>query len=84
MNSKPDCYKCVHKLDVPGSAHSRCNNHDAKVSANARGVAMGWFMWPLNFDPVWLESCDGFSDNPNDRQDRKELSPMAELLSMLR
>ena len=21
----------------------------------------GWFFWPSNFDPVWLESCDGFT-----------------------
>lgn len=32
-------------LEVIGSRHGREN---------------GWFMWPMNFDPVWLESCDGF------------------------
>lgn len=30
------------------------------ITANARGIKHGWFMWPINFDPVWLESCDGF------------------------
>lgn len=84
MKSKPDCYKCVHRLDVPGDAHSRCNNHAAKVTANGHGCEMGWFRWPFNFDPVWLESCDGFSDKPEDRKPRKELSPLAELLAMLR
>lgn len=81
---KPDCYKCVHRLDIPGNAHSRCNNHDAHVAANARGIRMGWFNWPLNFDPVWLISCDGFSDNPEDRKPKKELSPLAELMAILR
>lgn len=81
--SKPNCYECVHRLGVPGNAHSRCNNHTAKVTANAHGVAHGWFRWPLNFDPVWLQSCDGFSTNPKDVMPRKELSPLAELLSML-
>lgn len=30
------------------------------IKANSHGVRMGWFMWPINFDPVWLENCDGF------------------------
>lgn len=31
------------------------------VTGNAHGIRSGWFMWPMNFDPAWLESCDGFS-----------------------
>lgn len=31
------------------------------VSGKKAGVDGGWFNWPINFDPVWLESCDGFS-----------------------
>ncbi len=31
------------------------------ISANEHGVRGGWFNWPFNFDPVWLETCDGFS-----------------------
>lgn len=31
-----------------------------KIKAHAHGVRSGWFMWPANFDPVWLENCDGF------------------------
>ena len=30
------------------------------IKANHHGIKKGWFMWPLNFDPVWLENCDGF------------------------
>ena len=30
------------------------------VSANPHGIKRGWFYWPLNFDPVWLDTCDGF------------------------
>jgi hypothetical protein len=32
----------------------------AKVKANPHGVANGWFLWPMNFDPVWLEDCELF------------------------
>lgn len=29
------------------------------IKADATGVRKGWFMWPANFDPVWLLNCDG-------------------------
>lgn len=35
-------------------------SEECKVVGNAYGIKMGWFMHPLNFDPVWLESCTGF------------------------
>ena len=31
------------------------------ISANYHGIKNGWFIWPVNFDPVWLEHCDGFT-----------------------
>ncbi len=31
------------------------------IRANDHGIRNGWFVWPVNFDPVWLEHCDGFS-----------------------
>ncbi len=31
-----------------------------KVTGNEHGVKNGWFCWPFNFDPTWLETCDGF------------------------
>ena len=65
---KPDCYKCVHRLDLVGDTHSRCNNSQAKVNGHPHGIRSGWFMWPINFDPTWLVSCDGFSDKPEDKK----------------
>lgn len=31
-----------------------------EISANPHGVRCGWFMWPFNYDPAWLTSCNGF------------------------
>jgi hypothetical protein len=31
------------------------------IKGNAHGIRRGWFMWPANFDPVWLDSCNGFT-----------------------
>lgn len=30
------------------------------ISCNLHGFKNGWFWWPLNYDPVWLNTCDGF------------------------
>lgn len=30
------------------------------IQCHPTGRARGWFNWPFNFDPVWLENCDGF------------------------
>lgn len=32
-----------------------------KVKGNPTGIRRGWFNWPFNFDPVWLEECEGFT-----------------------
>lgn len=80
----PNCYKCAHRRELPGDAHSRCNNHKAHVTANPHGVRMGWFLWPLNFDPTWLVSCDGFSTDEKDKNaETKKLDPMIELFAIL-
>ncbi len=31
------------------------------IKGNAHGIKNGWFCWPFNFDPVWLENCEGFT-----------------------
>jgi hypothetical protein len=77
--SKPNCYQCKYRGNVPGDAHSCCtypendtgilsmfasiNAENAKklnVTADPHGIRSGWFMWPVNFDPIWLLTCDGF------------------------
>jgi len=55
-----NCYKCIHRRTIPGDYHSRCEKKDANVKGNEHGRRHGWFFWPFNFDPVWLEKCDGF------------------------
>ena len=63
MKNVIDCYKCKYRKSIPGDAHSSCTNLRAKVKGNEYGRREGWFMWPINFDPVWLEECDGFEKN---------------------
>lgn len=88
--TKPNCYECKHRGNLPGSAHSCCEHPSIQKSGTAmdeilavlssvqrvppmgikpsvlgiraaeHGIRKGWFNWPYNFDPVWLEACDGF------------------------
>lgn len=30
------------------------------VRGSEHGLRNAWFSWPMDFDPVWLESCDAF------------------------
>lgn len=59
---EPNCYKCIYRGTIPGDAHSLCRNFKAKVTGMSHGIKNGWFFWPINFDPVWLVSCNGFKE----------------------
>jgi hypothetical protein len=30
------------------------------IVGHPTGIKRGWFMWPANFDPTWLQNCNGF------------------------
>lgn len=32
------------------------------ISLNSTGVDNGWAHWPVNFDPIWIDNCDGFEE----------------------
>lgn len=33
---------------------------ELNIKGNPHGISHGWFNFPFNFDPTWLENCDGF------------------------
>jgi len=41
------------------------------IKGNPHGIRNGWFNWPYNFDPVWLDSCDGFEAKDADKAERQ-------------
>lgn len=63
-----ECYGCQFRMDIPGDAHSMCAvgifqaqgriKDVIQVSGSTHGTRSGWFAWPYNYDPVWLESCN--------------------------
>lgn len=62
--SEFDCYKCKYRKPLDGNAHSKCTNKKGtktlRIEANVVGVKNGWFYFPHNYDPIWLENCEGF------------------------
>ena len=32
------------------------------IVLNPHGVKNGWCDWPLQFDPIWIESCLGYTE----------------------
>lgn len=50
-----ECYSCIHRRDVPGSALMRCSQPSERVRKNGHpyGVRSGWFYYPDRFDPSW-------------------------------
>jgi len=69
-----DCYSCKYRRPLSGDQHSSCQHHDRMVGGSIvlgrkalgitlirHGVMHGWAMWPLNFDPIWIETCNGYT-----------------------
>jgi hypothetical protein len=42
------------------------NHHQLNIKGAEHGIASGWFNWPWNYDPLWLENCDGFEAKPKE------------------
>lgn len=62
-----DCHSsCGHPAASPMAAmlfvagQTEFNIPQIHIRGNAHGVRSGWFIWPMNFDPVWLEICTGY------------------------
>lgn len=39
-----------------------------KVTAERHGIINGWFHFPVNFDPAWLVTCNGFTSRHEAQQ----------------
>ena len=70
-NMSGKCYECKYRGDVPGDAHSCCMNPLAYVVGDEYGIENGWFLYPFNFDAVWLKYCDGFEKEMENNDENK-------------
>lgn len=58
-----ECYLCRHRRKVPGDAHLQCAKPDPEMTGRRWGVSNGWFLYPINFDPIWkAKLCCNFEE----------------------
>jgi len=57
-----NCKNCVFGKKVENSSHHMsCQRIQTRIqNVNEHGVKNGWFIFPINFDIIWAESCNGF------------------------
>ena len=85
---KAKCYECAYRGSVPGSAHIACRFAWAKSEhpiplGKEHGVRNGWWVFPMDFDPVWMISeCPAFADEA-DPEMIAEHGPLDTVLAML-
>ena len=66
------CYDCAYRGTIPGNAHSKClfDFKKARIDMPAGdpyGIKQGWYIFPLNYDPVWMDTdCGGFAEQPDE------------------
>jgi len=71
MENKPNCRKCEYRGTIPGDSHSECKHPEVAklvIKGNPTGIRRGWFIWPFNYDPVWLDECNGFKEKEQDHE----------------
>lgn len=62
-----ECWSCQHKRPVHGTAHIMCNKPDKEMTGDPHGIKMGWFRYPLVFDPTWkTKLCNNREANENE------------------
>ena len=89
MAKEKTCWECAYRGVVPGSAHSRCafdwEKSDLKMpKGDTHGGARGWYMFPLNYDPVWMTGeCPAFSTQKDPKMVKTQHDPIAELCAIL-
>lgn len=61
------CETCAYKTSVPGNAHIQCSyawdpDREQVPRGHLHGIKMGWFYFPMLFDPTWgPDSCVAFT-----------------------
>lgn len=72
--------QCIHPLmggeqnNIVGLALYLNGFNPLKIKGSQHGIENGWFMYPINFDPVWLENCIGFKEKQMEVSDENATS----------
>ncbi len=85
------CRKCAYKNNIAGDAHVSCGldwdkSEHNPPQANQHGIDSGWYMFPVNFDPIWQETpCQEFSTEKDESKVSEHANnPFMQILSLIR
>ena len=87
--TEQNCWTCAYKGKNPGSAHVRCRfkwtgSELAVPVGKPWGISHGWWIFPLNFDPVWMvEQCPAWSETVDQDKLAPKPDAMTEALAIL-
>ena len=82
------CQACGYKAGIPGDDHISCLFDWGKSwwvmpNGEAHGIAHGWYVFPFNYDPIWMrEECMAFSKEA-DPGKKLQNDPFVSLLAIL-
>ena len=82
------CRACGYKAGIPGDDHISCLFDWGKSwwvmpNGEAHGIAHGWYVFPFNYDPIWMrEECMAFSKEA-DPEKKLQNDPFISLLAIL-
>ena len=61
-----DCHTCCNHPEAKSveamSYLITGKSGDFNIVGDPHAIKRGWFFWPLNFDPVWLQNCDKYQE----------------------
>jgi len=70
---EPKCYNCRNAIkghprwadhfigcNHPAVKRGKEGMQTLRIDANEAAIDEGWFDFPFNFDPVWINDCKGF------------------------
>lgn len=89
MENKKGCSTCAYKTSIPGDSHIGCSfawekSENNPPKADSHGIKMGWYTFPINFDPAWQqEECKSHS-KVKEPDMVTQVNPLQSILSMLK
>jgi len=79
-----DCHSKCHHPSIKDNVESSIGNllqcfgkragnifiskNPINVKVNEHGLKNGWGNFPYNFDPIWIQSCDGYRESEIDER----------------
>lgn len=57
---KEKCRSCLFMQTNPGTHHISCKKRNVLVAGSEHGIKNGWFSFPYDLDPIWLDECISF------------------------